>query len=488
MAQIVELDALGGSEKANARRGSAVWRAMPQHLAIGVRDIQSELARRRGAVPLTARDEIGLMDRVRHLVAQASRPHEERGWDFDSDLQLRLADDDTRSHLEWWALTRASVLWPLSTLIYTQEWEDIRWGPDGWVAEDAERCVSVAGDVPAEFSAGKIVKGETSAERRAREEARVERWFREELLGYFDIQGAVRLNAASPTAVVTVATPIGYVRMSAAVPPAVAGTSRFMLHVRIPSHQGPQSVDEWERLGGIRPEQAELLRALIRGRCNIMVTGESGAGKTQAVRVLSTEFNPGETVGTAESAPELGLDFPRRDGTPWHQRVMSLQVVPGPWRGAGEILSLREALQHQMKLRPHRIILGEALGMELYDACVAMMSGHSGSVVTMHAGSAAGARHRAAFLVCQAPEMLGEHRLAMELVHRAIDVIVHLSRDPQSGRRYVEEIAVLHDEGGFDVISRTERSGGLDQKLAVGELPDRVARAVEGNHRLLEGA
>ena len=467
MAQIVELDALGHADGARRRRGAAVWRTMPAHLARGVEDVRHELERRRGDKALTARSETSLMDRVRQLVDEARLPKEQRGWAFDGDLQPRLADAEIRSHLEWWTLARASVLWPISTLVYTQEWEDIRWGADGWVAEDADRCLSVRGEAPAEFiDAGMI------------SESNVERWFTEELLGYFDIQGTTRLNAASPTAVVTVPTPIGYVRLSAAVPPAVAGTSRFMLHVRIPSKQGPQSLAEWEQLGGVRPEQATLLRALVRGRCNLMVTGESGAGKTQAVRILSTEFDPDETVGTAEAAPELGLDFPRRDGTPWHRRVMSLQVVAGPWRGAGDILSLRDALQHQMKLRPHRIILGEALGMELHDACVAMMSGHSGSIVTMHAGSASGARHRAAFLVCQSPEMLGQHKLAMELVHRSTDVIVHLARDPRSGLRYVEEIAVLHDEGGFDVISRVDDEGRLDQRLTLPELPARVRRAL----------
>jgi len=482
VAQIVELDPLGEVDgAAPSRRPLPVWRSIPHDFATAVNDLQRELARRRGTETLTARDEIGLMDRVRELVAQASLPPKDRGWAFDGDLQPRLVDPRTRSDLEWWTLVKASVLWPLSTLVYTQEWEDIRWGPDGWVAEDADRCLSVVGDVPERF-------GERNGDGPPLvSEARIEQWFREELLGYFDIQGTSRLNSASPTVVVTVATPIGYVRLSGAVPPAVAGTSRFMLHVRIPSRQGPQSLDEWEQLGGIRPEQTGLLRKLIRGRCNIMITGESGAGKTQAVRVASTEFDPAETVGTAEAAPELGLDFPRRDGTPWHQRVMSLQVVPGPWRGAPDVLSLRDALQHQMRLRPHRIILGEALGMELHDACVAMMAGHSGSIVTMHAASAAAARHRAAFLITQAPEMLGQHKLATELLHQAIDVIVHLARDPRSRSRYVAEIAVLHDEGGFEVISRTTEDGRLEQAFAERELPPRVRRALERPGEPLEG-
>ena len=189
--------------------------------------------------------------------------------------------------------------------------------------------------------------------------------------------------------------------------------------------------------GSLRPEGAELLRAAVQGRRNLLVSGGTGSGKTTLLNVLSAEIPAAERVVTIEDAAELRL----------RGHVVRLEARPPNAEGAGEI-TLRTLVRHALRLRPDRIVVGEVRGAEALDLIQAMSTGHPGSMGTVHANGPAEALWRLETLA-----LSGETRPAADAVRRqleaAVDLVVHLAR--RGERRLVEAVAEVSGTGLAEV-------------------------------------
>ncbi|GAA0362879.1 hypothetical protein GCM10009530_10650 [Microbispora corallina] len=91
-------------------------------------------------------------------------------------------------------------------------------------------------------------------------------------------------------------------------------------------------------------------------------------------------------------------------------------------------------------MRPDRVVVGEVRGSEVVDLLAALNTGHEGGCGTLHANNAADVPARLEALACAAG-------LSREAVHSqiaaALDVVVHLVREPGGGPRRVSEICLL---------------------------------------------
>jgi pilus assembly protein CpaF len=91
-------------------------------------------------------------------------------------------------------------------------------------------------------------------------------------------------------------------------------------------------------------------------------------------------------------------------------------------------------------MRPDRLVVGEVRGPEVVVLLQALNTGHEGGCGTLHANTAADVPARLEALACAAG-------LSREAVHSqlaaALDIVVHLVRDPGGGRRRVAEICLL---------------------------------------------
>src|SRR5690606_6388024 len=95
----------------------------------------------------------------------------------------------------------------------------------------------------------------------------------------------------------------------------------------------------------LTPVAASFLRAAVRARKSIVVSGSQGAGKTTLVRALCAEFHPKAALGTFETEYELhlhGLPDRHRIVHPWEARPGSGERGPDG-RAAGEF-TLDDAL------------------------------------------------------------------------------------------------------------------------------------------------
>lgn len=172
----------------------------------------------------------------------------------------------------------------------------------------------------------------------------------------------------------------------------------------------------------------DFLRLCVTQRCNILISGGTGTGKTTMLNLLSQMIDPRERIVTIEDTAELQLR---------HDHVVRLETRPPNADGHGEIAA-RAVVRNALRMRPDRIILGEIRGVEVLDVMTAMNTGHDGSMTTVHANSAQDALLRLQTLVGLSGIQVPEHTLRQTLCS-AIEVIVQLTRLPD-GRRCVAEI------------------------------------------------
>lgn len=200
------------------------------------------------------------------------------------------------------------------------------------------------------------------------------------------------------------------------------------------------SLGELRRLGTLDAVLVEFLRAAVRSRRNLVITGGTGAGKTTLLRALATEFAPQERVITIEDIPELGLE---RDVTA-HPDAGALFARPPNTEGKGEI-TVADQVRAALRMSPDRIIVGETRGSETVPLLNAMSQSNDGSVTTLHASSSQGA-----FTKIGAYAALAD-RLPLEatslLISAAVHLVVHVDATPQGERRVTSVREVVGVDG-----------------------------------------
>ncbi len=198
----------------------------------------------------------------------------------------------------------------------------------------------------------------------------------------------------------------------------------------------PFRVDDLIRFGSLTPEMAELLRACVEARLNVIVSGGTGTGKTTLLNVLSSFIPEGERIVTIEDAVELQLQ---------QEHVVRLESRPPNIEGRGEI-AIRDLVRNSLRMRPDRIVVGEVRGGESLDMLQAMNTGHDGSLSTVHANSPRDAIARLETLVLMAGMDL-PLRAIREQITSAVDVIVQLTRLRDGTRRVTAVTEVQGMEG-----------------------------------------
>jgi pilus assembly protein CpaF len=104
-------------------------------------------------------------------------------------------------------------------------------------------------------------------------------------------------------------------------------------------------------------------------------------------------------------------------------------------------------------MRPDRIIIGEVRGAEAFDMLQAMNTGHDGSMCTVHANTARDALTRVENMVQMGQYSLPARAIRQQIVG-AVDLIVHVERQHDGGRRVTQIADVCNLEG--DVITMSE--------------------------------
>ena len=116
--------------------------------------------------------------------------------------------------------------------------------------------------------------------------------------------------------------------------------------------------------------------------------------------------------------------------------------------GEGEV-TMRDLVKNCLRMRPERIILGEARGPEVFDLLQAMNTGHDGSMGTIHSNSPRECLSRMESIIAIGGYALPT-RTVREIIASSVDVIVQATRLRDRSRRIIHISEGVGMEG--DVI------------------------------------
>jgi len=194
----------------------------------------------------------------------------------------------------------------------------------------------------------------------------------------------------------------------------------------------------------------EFFKSAVKARCNIVVAGGTGVGKTTFLNLLLQEIPHDERVITIEDTRELNFD---------HPNLVRLEAARKNL-ASDKLVSLRDLVKNTLRMRPDRIIIGEVRGGELFDLLQAMNTGHDGSMTSIHASSTGECIQRMETLFLLAGFDV-PHKVVRQMISTAVDFIVQLSRS-KDGKRIVAEIIELTGMDGDTILHQTIASFDAD--------------------------
>jgi pilus assembly protein CpaF len=203
------------------------------------------------------------------------------------------------------------------------------------------------------------------------------------------------------------------------------------------------AIEDLIRLGTMTAELAQVMRAVVRGRLNVLISGGTGAGKTTLLNLLSGFIPETERIVTIEDSAELQLQQPH---------VVRLETRPPNIEGRGAV-GQRDLVRNSLRMRPDRIVIGEVRGGEALDMLQAMNTGHDGSLTTVHANTPRDALGRIENMVSMTGISFPAKALRAQIAS-AIDILIQVERQEDGRRRIVS----LQETNGMegDVITTSE--------------------------------
>ena len=194
-------------------------------------------------------------------------------------------------------------------------------------------------------------------------------------------------------------------------------------------HKIPLKLDDLVAAGTLSREMAIFLEGCVRSKLNIIVSGETGSGKTTTLNALSGFLPHDARIITIEDSAELQLQ---------QEHVVQLEARQANMEGTGEV-TIRNLLRNALHMIPDRVIVGECRGGEALDMLNAMSSGNDGSMTTGHANTPQDMIGRLETMVMMAGMGLPSQAIR-EQIASAINLLVHQSRG-KDGHRRVTSIA-----------------------------------------------
>ena len=228
---------------------------------------------------------------------------------------------------------------------------------------------------------------------------------------------------------------------------AIGVTPRPVLVVRRHHLVELATLDDLLRVGMIDSRVADLLRAFVLARQNVIISGGTEAGKTTLCRALCHEIPVSEHVVTVEDTYEL---FLHRDHER-HPLVTPMLARPANTEGAGEV-GLAQLTRMALRASPDRVVVGEVRGGEVIPMLDAMTQGNDGSMGTVHASSSREAPTRLASYAVRTGQLRLED--ALFIVATAVDFVVHVARN-SAGERLVTSIREISPSGAEGLVLTT---------------------------------
>lgn len=222
-------------------------------------------------------------------------------------------------------------------------------------------------------------------------------------------------------------------------------------------------LDSLVKIGSLTDEAAEFLRIAVVLHKNIVISGGTGTGKTSMLNALSAAIPDHERIVVIEDSSELQLA---------QQHTVYLEAQPPRADGSGAV-TIRDLFVDSLRMRPDRIIVGEVRRGEALDLVQSMISGHAGSLTTVHANTARDSAVRLETLSLMSDVSLPVY-VARAQVASAVNLVLQIRRLGDGSRRVhsISECLGLNDKTDyvFQDIYRFEAAGRDSEGNLIGKL------------------
>ena len=200
----------------------------------------------------------------------------------------------------------------------------------------------------------------------------------------------------------------------------------FHPHITLRKH--PKEIWTFKKLqqnGWASLHVIELIREIIGCRMNILIAGPTSSGKTSVLNACLQEVSAAERVVVIEDTDELAL--------PNSFCVKLLTRFCNHMPNVDQTLLVKQSL----RMRPDRLVLGEVRDAAAKDLVMALATGHSGSMGTLHAHNHKQALLRLELLV-QSGSVRWDSRAIRNMIHHGIQIIFIVKKE--KGLRYLQSI------------------------------------------------
>lgn len=199
----------------------------------------------------------------------------------------------------------------------------------------------------------------------------------------------------------------------------------------------------------IRLNIHDFLLKCVEGHCNIMVSGETGSGKTEFIKYLAAHTKENEKIITIEDTLELHLDkiFPHRD-------IVAMKT--------NNIASYSDVLVTCMRQNPRWILLSEVRSAEAVTAVRNSISSGHNILSTIHSDKASGIPMRLYSLL----ETNLDVEQFLKTIHRYIHLGVHvkgyMSKKYGRFQREIVEVCEFYVDDDNEAKCNILYSKGMD--------------------------
>lgn len=200
----------------------------------------------------------------------------------------------------------------------------------------------------------------------------------------------------------------------------------------------------------IRLDIHDFILKCVEGHCNILVSGETGSGKTEFVKYMAAHTKEDEKIITIEDTLELHLDriFPHRD-------IVAMKT--------NNIASYADVLVTCMRQNPRWILLSEVRSAEAVMAVRDSISSGHNILSTIHADKAESIPSRLYSLLESSIDM----DQFLRSIHRYVQLGVHIkgyySAELQRFKREVAEVVEFYvtddNEPGYKILYKRTPDG-----------------------------
>ena len=212
------------------------------------------------------------------------------------------------------------------------------------------------------------------------------------------------------------------------------------LHVKKMRNQKIHAVHEAIRNYYQDGRWKDLIQLAVTAKLNIIISGGTSTAKTSFLNSCLKAVPIHERLITIEGVRETTITLPNK-----------VHLLANEDDGEEDLrtASILDLLKVCLRLRPDRIFVSELRGREAYPFLRACISGHPGSLTTLHADSIDHALTQLCFMLSEAPELQRATDARLRgMISSSIHLVIQMAR-LDDGVRVVEDIRLF---GGSDAV------------------------------------